>query len=87
MKNSNINSGSGFNENDGEKLKSLFIDSLKDIYWAEQSLTSAIPKMSKAALSNDLKAAFDAHLAETEKHVTRLERVFELIGEVPKAKK
>lgn len=61
------------------------MDQLKDIYWAEQKLVKTLPKLSEAAHSPELKAAFDNHLAETENHVTRLEQVFSLLGEKAKA--
>ncbi len=73
-------------EQEGEKLKELFVDGLKDIYWAEKQLTKALPKMAKAATSEDLKAAFEEHLSETEGHVTKVEQVFEIIGEKAKTK-
>ena len=73
-------------DQDGEKLKELFVDGLKDIYWAEKHLTKALPKMAKAATSEDLRSAFEAHLGETETHVTKVEQVFEMIGEKAKAK-
>lgn len=87
MKNPNQSLSSKFSENDGEKLKTLFVDGLKDLYWAESHLIKALPKMSKAATSEDLKMAFNTHHAETEKHVNRLERVFEIIGEKIQSKK
>ncbi|MGZ3776121.1 MAG: YciE/YciF ferroxidase family protein [Mucilaginibacter sp.] len=68
-------------------LNELFIDELKDIYWAEQHLTKALPKMAKAATTDELRTAIQNHLAETETHVTRLEQVFESIGEKAMAKK
>lgn len=68
-------------------LNDLFIDELKDIYWAEKHLTSALPKMAKAATSEQLRTAIENHLAETENHVTRLEQAFESIGEKAVAKK
>src|SRR3954464_199071 len=68
-------------------LNELFIDELKDIYWAEKHLTSALPKMAKAATSDELRTAIENHLAETENHVTRLEQVFESIEEKAAAKK
>ena len=73
-------------EQNGEKLKELFVDSLKDIYWAEKKLTKALPKLAKAATSEDLKEAFEMHLSETEGHVTKVEEVFEIIGEKAQAK-
>ena len=87
MKNPNQNSSSKFSEHDGEKLRTLFIDGLKDLYWAENHLVKALPRMSKAATSEDLKMAFNTHLAETEKHVNRLERIFEIVGEKIQSKK
>jgi ferritin-like metal-binding protein YciE/glycine/D-amino acid oxidase-like deaminating enzyme/nitrite reductase/ring-hydroxylating ferredoxin subunit len=68
-------------------LKELFVDELKDIYWAEQHLVKALPKMIKGATSEELKNTIQTHLAETEGHVSRLEKVFESIGEKAKAVK
>lgn len=68
-------------------LLELFIDEIKDIYWAEKHLTKALPKMRKASTSQELAGAFDDHLAVTQTHVTRLEQVFELLDEKPRAKK
>jgi ferritin-like metal-binding protein YciE len=69
------------------KLKELFIEELKDIYWAEKHLTKALPKMRKAATSSQLAAAFEQHLAVTETQIGRAEQVFELLGMSPRAKK
>lgn len=74
-------------DTDSEKLKELFIDGLKDIYWAEKHLAKALPKMSKNATSEELKSAFDQHTAETQEHVSRLEEIFGMIGEKAQAKK
>jgi ferritin-like metal-binding protein YciE len=68
-------------------LKELFIDELKDIYWAEKHLLKALPKMQKAATSNELKNAFGEHLEVTKGHVTRLEQAFELMDQKVQAKK
>lgn len=68
-------------------LKELFIEELKDIYWAEKHLIKALPKMKKAATSEELAAAFEDHLAVTEKQAERLEQVFELLNLTPRAKK
>ena len=68
-------------------LRDLFVDELKDIYWAEKTLTKAIPKMIKNASDEELVAALTDHLQVTEGHVTRLEQVFEAIGEKAVAKK
>jgi ferritin-like metal-binding protein YciE len=65
----------------------FFVDELKDIYWAEKHLAQALPKMKKAATSPELAAAFDKHTAETETHITTLEKAFELLGEKAVAKK
>jgi ferritin-like metal-binding protein YciE len=62
-------------------LNELFIDELKDIYWAEKHLAKALPKMAKAATSDELRAAITSHQAETEGQITRLEDVFKSIGE------
>jgi len=62
-------------------LNELFIDELKDIYWAEKYLIRALPKMAKAATSDELRSAIENHLIETENHVTRLDSAFESIGE------
>lgn len=71
----------------GEELEKYFIDSLKDIYWAEKALVKALPKMAKAATSEELGAAFEEHKTQTEEHVRRLEQVFELMERKPQAKK
>src|SRR5689334_25155228 len=70
-----------------KQLKDLFEDTLKDIYFAEKKILSALPKMAKAAQSAELKAAFEKHMAETEGQVDRLEQVFEEIDSAPKGKK
>lgn len=70
-----------------EGLRDLFVDSLKDIYWAEKALTKALPKMAKNATNENLVAAINDHLEVTKEQVTRLEQVFESIGEKAVAKK
>ncbi|NTS40456.1 ferritin-like domain-containing protein [Flavisolibacter sp. BT320] len=72
---------------DETMLKELFLDELKDIYWAEKHLTKALPKMRKAATSGELANAFENHLAETEGQIQRIEQVFEMLDMSPKAKK
>ncbi len=67
-------------------LNDLFLDTLKDIYFAEKKILSALPKMAKAAQSPKLKAAFEKHLTETDGQVERLEQVFALLHETPKGK-
>ena len=61
--------------------------SVKDIYYAEKKILSALPKMAKAAQNDDLTAAFEKHQAETEDQISRLEQVFELIDQKPQGKK
>ncbi len=70
-----------------EKLHDLFVDGLKDIYWAEKALTKALPKMIKNATSEELIDALTSHLEETEGQVTRLEEVFASVDEKAAAKK
>src|ERR1700722_9552516 len=67
-------------------LRELLIDELRDIYHAEGQLVKALPKMAKAAKSSQLKQAFQKHLTETEGHVERLQKVFDLLGEKQKGK-
>ena len=74
-------------ENGRSQLDKLFTDSLKDIYWAEKHLTKTLPKMRKAATTDELASAIEEHLAQTEEHVLRLEQVFEICGKKAQAKK
>ncbi len=67
-------------------LRDLFHDTLKDIYFAEKKILTALPKMAKAAQSLKLKAAFQKHESETEGQVARLEEVFAEIGQTPRGK-
>ena len=67
-------------------LHDLFLDQLKDIYFAEKQILKALPKMAKAATSDKLRAAFEKHHDETEGQVERLERIFELIEKPAKGK-
>src|SRR6266568_4557791 len=67
-------------------LRDLFHETLKDIYFAEKKILAALPKMAKAAQSEELKAAFEKHESETEDHVARLEKVFAEIDETPRGK-
>ena len=68
-------------------LEKFFVDGLKDIYWAEKALTKALPKMQKAATTQELKSAFADHLVQTKEQIVRLESVFEIIGKKAQAKK
>jgi ferritin-like metal-binding protein YciE len=67
-------------------LDELFHDTLKDIYFAEKKILSTLPKMAKAAQSDELKAAFEKHYTETEGQIDRLEKVFAVIGKKAQAK-
>ena len=69
-----------------KKLDELFHDTLKDIYFAEKKILSALPKMAKAARDGELQAAFEKHHRETETHVSRLEQVFSAIDAKPQGK-
>jgi ferritin-like metal-binding protein YciE len=69
-----------------KNLRELFHDTLKDIYFAEKKILSALPKMAKAAASEELKAAFEKHETETEEHVARLEKVFQELDAAPRGK-
>ena len=69
-----------------KNLNDLFLDTLKDIYYAEKQILKALPKMAKAAHSDQLRAAFEKHHRETEGQVKRLERVFELIDKPARGK-
>ena len=67
-------------------LDDLFYETLKDIYYTEKTLVKALPRMAKAAESDELREAFETHLEETEGQVERLEQVFELIDKPARAK-
>jgi ferritin-like metal-binding protein YciE len=69
-----------------DNLKTLYINELRDLYNAENQLVKALPKMAKAASSQQLKDAFEKHLEQTKTHVERLEEVFEEINEKPKGR-
>ena len=69
-----------------KKLDELFHDTLKDIYYAEKKILSTLPKMTKAAQSGELKAAFEKHRGETQGQVERLEKIFEMIEKKPQGK-
>jgi ferritin-like metal-binding protein YciE len=78
-------------ENEGNQMNNdlhqLFLDELADVYNAEQQLTRALPKLAKAAKNDELREAFQEHLQETENHISRLDQVFESLGESLKRKK
>ena len=67
-------------------LNDLFLDTLKDIYYAEKQILRALPKMAKAASSDQLRAAFEKHHGETEGQVERLEQIFELLDKPARSK-
>ena len=62
-------------------LHKLFVDALKDIYYAENAIVDALEKMEAAATTEELKDAFEDHQLQTKKHISRLEKVFKMIGE------
>jgi uncharacterized protein DUF892 len=70
----------------GQGLKELYIDELKDLYNAENQLIKALPKMAKAASSDELRQGFEEHLEQTKGHVQRLEKIFQTLGDSPKGK-
>lgn len=74
-------------EENNSMLQELFIEQLRDMYWAEKHLVKALPKMQKAASSEELANAFAEHLDVTQEQVARLEQVFELMGENARGKK
>ena len=80
-------SSGGNNSQQGHPLDKLFLDSLKDIYWAEKHLIKALPKLQRAATSPELKNALGEHLAVTREQAVQVEKVFELIGKKAQAKK
>ena len=67
-------------------LEDLFLETLKDIYYAERKILKALPKMARAAQSTKLKAAFEKHKEQTETQVERLQQVFELMGKAARGK-
>jgi len=70
-----------------ESLRELYVDELRDLYSAENQLLKALPKMAKAATSEELSSGFEEHLEQTKGHVQRLEQIFEQLEESPKGKK
>ena len=70
-----------------DALRDLYVEELKDLYSAEKQLVRALPKMAKNATDPDLKEAFENHLAETEGHIARLEKIFESLESSPRGKK
>ncbi len=72
---------------DHSMLMEFFVDELRDIYWAEEHLVKALQKMEKKATTKELVDAFASHCEETKGHIKRLEQVFDMLDEKPKAKK
>lgn len=70
-----------------DSLRQLYIDELKDLYNAETQLVKALPKMAKASSNAELRRAFEEHLRQTSEQVSRLERIFDALGEKPTGKK
>lgn len=70
-----------------EGLRELYMEELKDLYNAENQLVKALPKMAKAASSDELRQGFEEHLEQTKGHVQRLEQIFQALSENPKGKK
>jgi ferritin-like metal-binding protein YciE len=69
------------------ELRELYVKELRDLYSAENQLIKALPKMAKAATSDELRSAFEEHLQQTQGHVQRLETIFENLGEKPSGEK
>ena len=70
-----------------ESLRQLYVEELRDLYNAETQLTKALPKMAKASSNDELRQGFEEHLRQTSEHVSRLEQIFEMLGEKPSGKK
>jgi len=68
-------------------LKQLYIDELKDLYNAENQLVKALPKLARSTASDDLRQGFEDHLEQTQGHVERLQKIFQMLDEDPKGKK
>jgi ferritin-like metal-binding protein YciE len=68
-------------------LRELFVDEIRDIYYAEKKLVTALPKMQKAASTTELRDAIGEHIAVTQEHVARLEEIFGILGETARGKK
>jgi ferritin-like metal-binding protein YciE len=86
-KNTRKSSGQKSQGDNDSALLDLFVDEIKDIYWAEKHLLKALPKMQKAATTEELQSAIETHIGQTEQHVSRLEEVFGLLDEKVQAKK
>jgi ferritin-like metal-binding protein YciE len=85
--NTKSSNGTATAQKPNSQLEKFFVDQLKDIYWAEKHLLKALPKMQKAATTEQLQLAIEEHIGVTEEHVNRLDQVFEIMGRKPQAKK
>jgi ferritin-like metal-binding protein YciE len=83
---SSYDSGGKYNV-EKSSLQDLYVDELRDLYNAETQLVKALPKMAKAASNDQLREAFQEHLRQTSEHVSRLEQIFEQLGEKASGKK
>ena len=81
------NGHSGESSKSPSYLQKFFVDQLKDMYYAEKELLKALPKMKEATTTEELEEAFDNHIRQTERHVKRLEKVFQSIGKRAQGKK
>lgn len=70
-----------------QSMRELYLDELRDLYNAETQIVKALPKMAKASSNDQLREAFEEHLRETSEQVSRLEQIFEMLGEKPTGKK
>ena len=70
-----------------DSLRQLYINELKDLYNAETQLVKALPKMAKASSNAELRQGFEEHLRQTSEHVSRLEQIFDMLGEKATGKK
>ena len=70
-----------------KSMRQLYLDELRDLYNAETQLVKALPKMAKASSNSELRQGFEEHLRQTSEHVSRLEQIFEMLGEKPTGKK
>ncbi len=73
----------GFFSKDIQTMEDLLLHGLRDIYYAEQQITKALPKMIEQATNRDLSQGLKAHLEETQKQIERLDQVFKKLGETP----
>src|SRR5580700_6284369 len=70
-----------------DSLRELYVDELRDLYNAETQLVKALPKMAKASSNAELRQGFEEHLRQTSEHVSRLEQIFDMLGEKPTGRK